>query len=75
MAAVSSSENMSITGSGTNPEDGGILPKLEEDFLNSGRTGRRNAIPDIYSSQSKVSTAELPSNFARLSCEGMCTDF
>lgn len=50
-------------------EDCGAHVKIEEDFLNSGRTGRRNAIPDIYCPQSRVSTAELPTNFARLSCE------
>lgn len=27
-------------------------------------------IPDIYCPQSRVSTAELPANFARLSCDG-----
>lgn len=70
--ASTSSTNMSIensSGSSTT-EDCGAHVKIEEDFLNSGRTGRRNAIPDIYCPQSRVSTAELPTNFARLSCEG-----
>ncbi|KAI9559732.1 uncharacterized protein LOC116930254 [Daphnia magna] len=69
--ASTSSTNMSIensSGSSTT-EDCGAHVKIEEDFLNSGRTGRRNAIPDIYCPQSRVSTAELPTNFARLSCE------
>nr|CAH0104556.1 unnamed protein product [Daphnia galeata] len=70
--ASTGSTNMSIensSGSST-AEECGAHVKIEEDFLNSGRTGRRNAIPDIYCPQSRVSTAELPTNFARLSCEG-----
>lgn len=51
-------------------DEGGTHVKIEENFLNSGRTGRRNAIPDIYCPQSKVSTAELPVDFAKLSCDG-----
>merc|ERR1711973_948263 len=69
MATVSTSDNMSMPNSNSNAEGSGIHVKVEEDFLNSGRTGRRNAIPDIYSAQARVSTAELPANFARLSCE------
>lgn len=71
MATVSTSDNMSMPNSNSNAEGSGIHVKVEEDFLNSGRTGRRNAIPDIYSAQARVSTAELPANFARLSCEGI----
>jgi len=69
MATVSTSENMSVPSSSSNTEASGIHVEVEENFLNSGRTGRRNAIPDIYCSQARVSTAELPTNFARLSCE------
>lgn len=69
--ASTGSTDMSIeSSSGSSPEDCAPHVKIEEDFLNSGRTGRRNAIPDIYCPQSRVSTAELPANFARLSCEG-----
>lgn len=70
--ASTGSTTMSIESSSasTTAEDCGAHVKIEEDFLNSGRTGRRNAIPDIYCPQSRVSTAELPGNFARLSCEG-----
>lgn len=56
--------------SSSTTEDSDAHAKLEEDFLSSGRTGRRNAIPDIYCPQSSVSTAELPGNFAKLSCAG-----
>lgn len=68
MATASCGENKM---SSSTPEEREAHAKLEEDFLNSGRTGRRNAIPDIYCPQSRVSTAELPANFAKLSCEGM----
>lgn len=71
--ASTGSASMSIensSGGSTAEECSGAHVKIEEDFLNSGRTGRRNAIPDIYCPQSRVSTAELPANFARLSCEG-----
>ena len=61
-ASVESKESSSSTS-----EEGSA--KIEN-FLNSGRTGRRNAIPDIYCPQSRVSTAELPTDFARLSCDG-----
>ncbi len=75
--ASTGSTNMSIesSSSSTTAEDCGAHVKIEEDFLNSGRTGRRNAIPDIYCPQSRVSTAELPGNFARLSCEGTSSFF
>lgn len=70
--ASTGSANMSIenTSGSSTAEECGAHVKIEEDFLNSGRTGRRNAIPDIYCPQSRVSTSELPANFARLSCEG-----
>jgi len=71
MATVSTSENVSMPTSSSNAEGSGIHVKVEEDFLNSGRTGRRNAIPDIYCPQARVSTAELPTDFARLSCDGI----
>lgn len=64
-------QTVSSMSSTTGPDgaDSGA-PKLEEDFLSSGRTGRRNAIPDIFCPGARVSTAELPGDFARLSCEG-----
>lgn len=46
-----------------------VNPVKLEDFLNSGRTGRRNAVPDIYLARQGVSTSELPADFSRLSCD------
>ncbi|XP_044752735.1 cAMP-dependent protein kinase inhibitor beta-like [Coccinella septempunctata] len=37
------------------------------DFLSSGRTGRRNALPDILSDHSLVTSSELPSQLEGLS--------
>ena len=42
----------------------------QEDFLNSGRTGRRNAMPDIMDEkQVGVTTADLPEKLTGLSTE------
>ena len=86
MASASTSnkeDKMSIAASGSagcsssNENSAGVVSsegnvvKIEEDFLNSGRTGRRNAIPDIgFDASARVSTAQLPGDFARLSCDG-----
>uniref|UniRef100_A0A2R5LNH7 Putative camp-dependent protein kinase inhibitor beta n=1 Tax=Ornithodoros turicata TaxID=34597 RepID=A0A2R5LNH7_9ACAR len=37
-------------------------------FLQTGRTGRRNALPDILEEGANVSTASLPCSFEKLSC-------
>jgi len=43
-----------------------------DDFLQSGRTGRRNATPDItLASSATVSTSGLPLALEKLSCTGM----
>lgn len=34
--------------------------ELTNDFFNTGRAGRRNALPDILSSHATISTADLP---------------
>ncbi|CAG0890480.1 unnamed protein product [Darwinula stevensoni] len=42
----------------------------QDDFLNSGRTGRRNAMPDILDEkQVGVTTADLPDKLVGLSTE------
>lgn len=38
-----------------------------DDFLQSGRTGRRNALPDIRENAA-VSTASLPDSLGKLTC-------
>ncbi|KAK7790762.1 hypothetical protein R5R35_007467 [Gryllus longicercus] len=37
-----------------------------QDFLSSGRTGRRNAMPDILGEHASTSTAELPARLQQL---------
>lgn len=38
------------------------------EFIATGRTGRRNALPDILSSHASTSTADLPAALEKLSC-------
>ncbi|CAB3359252.1 Hypothetical predicted protein [Cloeon dipterum] len=38
------------------------------DFLTTGRTGRRNAMPDILNENAKASTADLPEKLQALTC-------
>ncbi|RWS25344.1 hypothetical protein B4U80_10357 [Leptotrombidium deliense] len=40
-----------------------------DDFLQTGRTGRRNAVPDIKDDpNTKVTTADLPLELQKLTC-------
>ena len=44
-------------------------PEHLEDFLNTGRTGRRNAVPDLVDDRNAaVTTADLPGALEKLSC-------
>lgn len=45
-----------------------------DDFLQTGRTGRRNALPDIHSEKAAVSTASLPDSLQKLSCSDLPMD-
>ncbi|KAK9879657.1 hypothetical protein WA026_006721 [Henosepilachna vigintioctopunctata] len=40
-----------------------------DDFLSTGRTGRRNALPDILNDHSLVTSSELPSQLEALTTE------
>ena len=40
------------------------------EFIATGRTGRRNAVPDIMGNESSTSTADLPDAMSKLSCTG-----
>ncbi len=43
-----------------------------DDFLQTGRTGRRNALPDIHDDDNaSINTASLPDSLQKLSCSGM----
>lgn len=37
-----------------------------DDFFNTGRVGRRNALPDILSNHATISTADLPDQLSAL---------
>lgn len=41
-------------------------PESNAEFFNTGRVGRRNALPDILSSHATVSTADLPDQLSAL---------
>ncbi|XP_066954675.1 cAMP-dependent protein kinase inhibitor alpha-like isoform X2 [Macrobrachium rosenbergii] len=43
-------------------------PDATSEFIATGRTGRRNAMPDILSSHAATSTGDLPEALAKLSC-------
>lgn len=53
---------------------GAVSPMTTEnaihDFLTTGRTGRRNAMPDILNEHAKSSTADLPEKLEQLTCSG-----
>ncbi|KAL7038436.1 hypothetical protein ACKWTF_009578 [Chironomus riparius] len=40
--------------------------KIQDEFLNTGRIGRRNALPDILDSHCETSTADLPLKLSAL---------
>lgn len=40
-----------------------------QEFLTSGRTGRRNALPDILSEHAVVTSSDLPARFQKLSTQ------
>ena len=45
-----------------------------EEFIASGRTGRRNAMPDILNeNHAGVTTAGLAENMGKLNCAGLCS--
>lgn len=41
-------------------------PESNAEFFNTGRVGRRNALPDILSSHATISTADLPDQLSAL---------
>ncbi|MPC62512.1 hypothetical protein E2C01_056597 [Portunus trituberculatus] len=43
------------------------------EFIATGRTGRRNAMPDILSDHAATTTADLPEALDKLSCSGRPT--
>lgn len=61
---VAAMENVEgeASGASTSAEGGAE----SSDFYNTGRVGRRNAMPDILSSHATVSTADLPDQLSAL---------
>ncbi|KFM71518.1 hypothetical protein X975_15861, partial [Stegodyphus mimosarum] len=45
-----------------------------DDFLQTGRTGRRNAMPDIRAENAAISTASLPESLQKLTCSDLQMD-
>ncbi|CAL1278219.1 unnamed protein product [Larinioides sclopetarius] len=45
-----------------------------DDFLQTGRTGRRNALPDIRAENAAISTASLPDSLQKLTCSDLQMD-
>ncbi|XP_026323987.1 uncharacterized protein LOC113233180 [Hyposmocoma kahamanoa] len=52
---------MAIMQDGNNSQE-----EVPKEFLDTGRTGRRNALPDILSADSEVTTADLPTRLQML---------
>lgn len=52
-------------GAGTAPSD-----EFHSEFYNTGRIGRRNALPDILGSHCTTTTADLPTQMGALSTSG-----
>lgn len=46
------------------------LDELQDEFLNTGRIGRRNAMHDILDEHCETSTAELPLKLSALTTSG-----
>ncbi|XP_053697686.1 cAMP-dependent protein kinase inhibitor beta-like [Sabethes cyaneus] len=60
-----------VGGSSEGGGGGGVLPaagdEFHSEFYNTGRIGRRNALPDILGSHCTTTTADLPTQMGALS--------
>lgn len=63
-AAIVGASNTTATVDGLTKKD------LSNEFYNTGRVGRRNALPDILGSHSTTTTADLPDRLGALTTEG-----
>lgn len=50
--------------------EGSIPADQKNDFFNTGRIGRRNALPDILGQNSTTSVADLPARLSGLTTKG-----
>lgn len=75
MLAVMENQQPSTPGSSHVPEDTLKTPETSEtrvkEFLATGRSGRRNALPNILSDRT-VDCSELPKKFENLSTKDTC---
>jgi hypothetical protein len=56
--------------------DGKRSADYQDEFLNTGRIGRRNALPDILDNHCETSTADLPLKLSALTTNGeFCISF
>lgn len=55
-----------VDGEAPGPSTSSAEPESNSEFFNTGRVGRRNALPDILSSHATVSTADLPDQLSAL---------
>jgi hypothetical protein len=46
------------------------MDELQDEFLNTGRIGRRNAMPDILDEHCETTTADLPLKLSALTTSG-----
>lgn len=58
-------EQQQLPNSGTSTSN-----DYQDEFLNTGRIGRRNALPDILDSHCETSTADLPMKLSALTTNG-----
>lgn len=68
MEQTSSKNNENSTGAGG---DASTSNGQVTDFLSTGRTGRRNALPDILSEHAHVTSSDLPARLQALTTKGM----
>lgn len=56
----------------TSNNGSGASDQFQDEFYNTGRQGRRNAMPDILGNNSTTSTGDLPLKLSALTTNGNC---
>lgn len=75
------SDAESEAGGGGGDAEGAVTPgsvsngEGTKEFLSTGRTGRRNAMPDILGQHAETGTADLPSRLEALTTKSGTIDF
>lgn len=60
-----------VDGAGASTSNENVTTECGTEFFNTGRVGRRNAMPDILGSHATTSTAELPDQLSALTTSEM----